>query len=302
MAPPRPASVLVLLALAFAGCTGGQTGDEGAVGRGAGGTMGGSGMGGSGAMTPGGGTPGPECTTDAHCRARIEDDIGVLSKPRDERPRQLLRARCVAGVDTCPGPTHCECDFYVEGREDVAVLTLGTGYYRSTGDFDGCDVRSRAFGCIGATDAFAGCDAAKKGSCNAACQAALDAVAADAARTFDVDVRHATCVEQSCRIVVRVDDRCYTPSEGSVLGYDCALSDDSIIEMAYPPIAPEPDAGAPRCRDGDAGARVCELTSVGEPVRAPGCEASPACDWVSCYIDAGTMPCTGSRCRDGGAP
>lgn len=263
-------------------CDGGRTGVDGASGtqpdadvpsRGPTG-----GMGGPPIWMNSGNSP-YACTTDAECRASLEAAVGELRAPRETAPRILVAASCEREDPNagCPGgrPRSCTCAFLAQGGE---AEPLGLGL--ATGG-SGCDYRGRAHECLIHADDFAGCTPGDDCSCAPACEDALRRIEADHARTFDAEARHAECVEGSCRVIRRVEDRCFVGfGDVSDTAYDCALSDEEILGRAFPDAGPPPD-----CTNG------CTVQST------PG-----ACGFLvgvcgNCYADAGPLHCSDA---DGG--
>jgi|GEM_PF-6599873 len=69
--------------------------------------------------------------------------------------------------------------------------------------------------------------------CTAQCDALHKRYAADAAKSFDVEVRYSTCEDDACHHVLRIEDTCYADySFESGRGFDCKLSDAEILARA----------------------------------------------------------------------
>lgn len=267
--------------MAFA-CAGGQTGSEGAEGNPPpggvppGGPTGG--MGGQG-MWPTSGNSGYSCTTSAQCLESLEAAVAELGRPREAAPRVVVAASCEredpdAG---CSGgrPRSCTCAFKTAGGE---AEPLGLGLATNG---NGCDYLGRSYECLIPASDFAGCTPGDDCSCVPACEDALRKIEDDNARVFDAEARHAECVEGYCRVVRRVEDRCFV-GFGDVGDepYDCALSDDEILGRAFPDAGPPPD-----CTNG------CAVRGT-----SSGCGfAVGVCG--NCYADAGPLDCSDA---DGG--
>jgi hypothetical protein len=67
-----------------------------------------------------------------------------------------------------------------------------------------------------------------------------------------VELRHAECVDGTCQFVLRIDDHCHAGNFDQ-RSYDCSLSDDEILAMAYP----RSDAASGYCHCDDGGGQRC---------------------------------------------
>jgi hypothetical protein len=94
----------------------------------------------------------------------------------------------------------------------------------------GCYVRGRAGDCLWDDKEFEPCTVGDP-KCHTICRELERRYAADAAKTFEVEIRSSTCKNDSCRHVLRLDSACYTDrSIESGRRFDCSLSDAEILE------------------------------------------------------------------------
>jgi hypothetical protein len=179
----RPPYLLLVVALAAFGCSGGQTGSEGPRGVSSGA--------GSGAVQSG-------CVSDADCARRIEDKLAPLRAPR-AAPRRVVAAECVA-MPSCSNlpPSTCKCSIATDGSAAVQVYLLGG----ST-----CAVYGRGLDCLSPPGEQRVCT---PGTCDCAqmCAEARDLLVADDARAIVAQADAARC-GQTCQYVVQLKDRCY---------------------------------------------------------------------------------------------
>ena len=206
----------------------------------------------------GGGAGGCQCLDDQFCAQIAEDQVQALRKPR-QLDRRFIGFECVVETTRLTArPAVCLCYLGFGGstekrRENALVL----------GNRTGCDVESRAPGCLSRCGDFAGCTPGDDRSCERPCAELEAKVARDEAAVFDAQVRRASCHQPSClcRIVIRVEGRCYTNLGPFAPSYDCNLGDDAILAMSMPPLPPSSGrdgaTGTPVTRD-DAGALACD--------------------------------------------
>lgn len=94
----------------------------------------------------------------------------------------------------------------------------------------GCYARGRAGDCLWDDSEFESCTMGDP-ACPAMCEELAKRYAADAAKSFDVDVRYSTCTDSSCHYVLRIEDVCYADrSFESGRRFNCELSDSEILE------------------------------------------------------------------------
>lgn len=273
-------SCLAVTLLCTLACEGGQTGSEGAphqppdaaVNRQDAATGGSGGHGSTGGNWMGGNGPGP-CTSDAECMRDLEDAAERLRQPVQAPPEQLVEADCEARPAQCPGRAFCKCVITTRnasGEVNAEAFALGLDAQ--------CDVIDRAGQCQLPAADFAGCQVGDACACATQCEQALAVRAAAAARTLEVEARHAECgPDAMCRGVLRIGDRCFSNGKR----YDCALSDQDILRSAFPP---PPDAGAMRdCTQG------CDAGSGTTGSVTASC-AVGACS--NCYDDAPALDCS----------
>ncbi|HET8935784.1 MAG TPA: hypothetical protein VFN67_20190 [Polyangiales bacterium] len=94
----------------------------------------------------------------------------------------------------------------------------------------GCYARGRAGDCLWDDTEFETCSMGDP-ACPAMCEELAQRYAADAAKSFDVEVRYSTCEDSSCHYVLRIEDVCYADrSFDSGRRFSCELSDSEILE------------------------------------------------------------------------
>ena len=94
----------------------------------------------------------------------------------------------------------------------------------------GCYARGRAGDCLWDDSEFETCSMGDP-ACRGMCEELAQRYAADAAKSFDVDVRYSTCEDSSCHYVLRIEDACYADrSFDSGRRFSCELSDSEILE------------------------------------------------------------------------
>lgn len=94
----------------------------------------------------------------------------------------------------------------------------------------GCYARGRAGDCLWDDSEFETCSMGDP-ACPAMCEELAQRYAADAAKSFDVEVRSSTCEDSSCHYVLRIEDTCYADhSYESGRRFNCELSDSEILE------------------------------------------------------------------------
>jgi hypothetical protein len=190
----------------LAACVGGQTGSEGAKG------------------TRGVHNVGDPCSQDRDCEQQLATALKALATARAPVATRLLGASCDPVPAGCASPQarYCHCSYAPEPFDKPLTLDLGAN--------TGCALYSRSLACLEAAGDFAGCERAAC-SCVETCQDALDRMRDDDARSFAVEARHAVCEHETCRFVLRIDDRCYAGAwpEAWSATYDCALSDQALL-------------------------------------------------------------------------
>jgi len=190
----------------------------------------------SGGMGLLGGMPPPNieaCVTDEECMTRLLGAIDGMKRPSDFGV--LVAAECVTGDPSCGSAPVCHC---VNGTVDGLAGAFAIG-----GD-PSCDYYDRGGACVLPRSAFTGCDPSDVCSCVDQCERAFGTVRDAWARIPEFEARYAHCTDNSCRVVLRVDDRCYadfTP-DPAIQSYDCSLPNDEIIRRAYAPVE---DGGVP---------------------------------------------------------
>lgn len=94
----------------------------------------------------------------------------------------------------------------------------------------GCYARGRAGDCLWDDSEFEGCMQGDP-ACSGMCDELQQRYDADAAKSFDVEVRYSACRDSSCHHVLRIEDACYADrSFESGRSFDCQLSDADILE------------------------------------------------------------------------
>jgi len=201
-----------------------------------------------------------ECAASSSCLEVAEARVDGLREPLVLN-REIIGTECLArdenSSDNCcfHMPAVCLCYYGWDGDQ-----TRDRGNAMILGNRADCDEYGRDQSCLVPASDFAGCDVEDASSCDAPC-AELDAkVVAHSAQTFDAEVRSATCTDRGeCRVVHRIEDRCYASFGYAVTVYDCALSDQEILADAYPE-APPSSCIADVC---DGGAAVAVTLDAG---------------------------------------
>lgn len=94
----------------------------------------------------------------------------------------------------------------------------------------GCFARGRAGDCLWDDSEFEPCTPGDP-KCTAECDELSKRYAADAARSFKVELRSSTCRSGSCRHVLHIEDACFTDrSIASGRRFDCTLTDAAILD------------------------------------------------------------------------
>lgn len=196
-------------------------------------TMGDLGGGETGSMGP------SECIESSDCVEIAEASAARLSEPL-VLDRELIAAECVArdendSYNCCyHEPAVCFCYYGWNGDQ-----TRDRGNAMVLGNRADCDEYGRDRSCVSPASDFAGCDVEDESSCDTACDTLDARVTAHLAQSFDAEARTATCTESgACRIVLRIEDRCYASFSQLAKAYDCALSDEEILADAYPETTP----------------------------------------------------------------
>lgn len=266
-----------------ASCGGGQAGREDTASAdsdassttGTGGTANaGSGWGGS-----TGGVGGIDCSSDTACVTRLDTLLAELRQPRALPDRELVDATCGTRPADCPGPSFCQCTYTMQSDYGIVANAVGLGLSE-------CDVYSRTGGCLLSSNDFSGCSTDEACPCFNACSNAIRAMNVDDATAFDPEARYAACVDRVCRVVFRVGDQCLAGiADFQYAAYDCALSDEEILQRTFPP----PDLDASSSTVCDAG--VCTTTAT-----ASMCSIGVGV-CTSCWSDAAPLTCASA---DGG--
>lgn len=203
-----------------------------------------------------------ECLEDSSCENAYRETLAHLQTPLHGH-RRVQAASCEpinqAGSESASGFA-CVCA--LEGGGSLHIGPAGAP----------CTVQSRdGYSCLLNPASFAGCSPGDPTTCEAACAGLERLLGQDAARTFDVGIRAAACVKQSCQVVYRVGNDCFAnvfPGEA----YNCELSDGAIL------------AAATAARD--ARNRPTLATSLSPPRFHP----RPSDEWQGMLVDLDAQP------------
>ena len=202
--PAKLASALLLvLASAIAGCTGGQTGSE----------------------APPLQTLPASCFMDAQCAAQLEAPLALLKSPRSVHER-LIGAECVASA-SCEtlAATTCVCSIAIDGETNVSTFLLGGR---------DCALYGRGLDCLWPAAELPACSV---GGCECvqACTHALQLRAEDDAREIHAEIVRASCEFGFCLSVVQLPGGCFG---GDVLDTqrDALASEPIACSSTSPPV------------------------------------------------------------------
>jgi hypothetical protein len=119
--------------------------------------------------------------------------------------------------------------------------------------------------CLYQADEFPGCDPGVVDSCAGVCADFRARAIAQAASTFDVQVRRArfvphaggSCSSGWCQLIFEVGSQCFVDYQKNCKGgppalrgpgYDCSLSDEEILAQAgYPVVSADAGSSTPQC-------------------------------------------------------
>jgi hypothetical protein len=124
--------------------------------------------------------------------------------------------------------TRVDIQGVVAGMACTCISTNGWLYIGPDGA--GCFARGRAGDCLWDDTEFEACSEGDP-ACSAMCDELQKRYAADAAKSFDVEVRSSTCQDNACHHVLRIGDACYADQSFEAgRRFDCTLSDAEILE------------------------------------------------------------------------
>ena len=165
--------------------------------------------------------------------AMSNSDAPACDVERCEARGEELAKSLMTSKDIAPSVKGGECarvdiDGAVTGMACTCITSNGWIYIGPKGA--GCFVRGRAGDCLWDDKEFEPCTMGDP-KCQTLCTDLNDRYAADAAKSFDVELRSSTCRNGSCRHVLRVENACITDhSLTSGRHFDCTLSDDEILD------------------------------------------------------------------------
>jgi hypothetical protein len=192
--------------------------------------------------TPGKGSKGElgvGCAIDADCVSPSLDTYLTAQARPLPAPRAFSGSKCVGAtvLPGLPGPIvegpACHCLDEFGNPNIIGPAGLGCLYAGRTGE------------CL-LSDEFSGCDVTDPSDCDAVCADVHQRLSADAARSIEVELLGALCVQSECFHPVRMDDHCSL--NGRVL--DCSSTPAEMVDaFLHPPAPPEPD-GVPSSSGG----------------------------------------------------
>jgi hypothetical protein len=173
---------------------------------------------------------GPQATPcdEARCAEAARELLASLQEPgmrpgfQQGAPACFTRPQGFGAVGT--GPL-CLCLLGAAGPATVSCLVYGRG-----GE------------CLLEGSELPACQPDDPDSCDAFCEDYDALVLDDLERTFDTELLHSACIEDSCHHVARIDDSCVADFVPRVppREYDCALGGEAILERHLAGQAPPP--------------------------------------------------------------
>ncbi|HTV19120.1 MAG TPA: hypothetical protein VMG12_10625 [Polyangiaceae bacterium] len=201
-------------------------------------------------------TPGVEVEISAYGPCGV--DLEAWTRPIGHAA--LMQARCMHPFsDALPV---CECKLHLarlagderpwEGGSDEVVAYPG-------GRPGSCSVYARTpSGCLYCGSEFPGCSIDDPHSCDAVCAETADRYDVELQKAFPGRLRRLSCAsDYTCEFVTEIDGACYArnPREKGIPAFDCALSDEQLLERKgerdefcpeRPPVACETATDCPR--------------------------------------------------------
>jgi hypothetical protein len=155
-------------------------------------------------------------------------DVTACQRQADELA-QTLRTAAPDSLKIDGGDcARVDIDGVAVGMACTCLTSNGWAYIGPEGA--GCFARGRAGDCLWDDSEFEACSEGDP-ACRTHCAELDKRYAADAAKTFDVEIRASACLNDTCHFVLRIEDQCYADhSFESGRRFDCALSDAEILE------------------------------------------------------------------------
>jgi hypothetical protein len=169
-----------------------------------------------------------ECRANADCQGLADSLIEAIDGARP--PEALTRAECVA-ISLGSGGSTSSVGIGV--GEDSACMCSNADESVGYGvglDPSGCVVRGRTRQCLYEGSEFTGCSVDTADSCSTTCTQLSGLIEADHERDVSANVRTFRCVQNSCKAVVQIDDRCFVNNDHVV--HDCTASDEEILSAS----------------------------------------------------------------------
>lgn len=164
---------------------------------------------------------------------------------------QGLADSLIQAIDEAPPPealTSAECVAISRAEEGTGGGTSGVGIGEGKGsacmcsnadksvgyavglDPSSCVVRGRTRECLYEGSDFTGCSVDTADSCSTTCAQLSALIEADHERDVSATVRTFRCVQNNCKAVVQIDNRCFVNNDN--VEHDCAASDDEILSAS----------------------------------------------------------------------
>jgi hypothetical protein len=169
--------------------------------------------------------------------AQRETESAACDPMQCERRAAELASSLAAPAEVALSVKGGEC-----ARVEIAGVTAGmactclssNGWLFLGPEGTGCFARGRAGTCLWDDSELNGPCTIGDPACTAQCDELHKRYAADAAKSFNVEVRFSTCEDDdACHHVLRIEDTCYADySFESGRGFDCKLSDAEILVRA----------------------------------------------------------------------
>lgn len=155
----------------------------------------------------------------------------------------------------------------------------------------GCFARGRAGDCLWDDSEYEPCST-EDDKCPELCTELATRYKADAAATFDAELRSSTCgTDGFCHRVLRVEDRCYADASlEKARSYDCALSDEEILDQDKQAL--EMDRQISSCTSPMPDPSTCRAITPPAPEE---CAPRPAEEWQGLPVCPPRPPCTKSE-------
>ena len=177
----------------------------------------------------------PQQEQDAGAKTDVKDmqdvtqcDASRCARQGDELARSLMMSEAISPTIKGGDCARVDIGGQVAGMACTCQTSNGWIYIGPKGA--GCFARGRAGDCLWDDTEFEPCSAGDP-KCAGECEELQRRYAADAARSFKVEVRVSTCRAGSCRHVLRVENFCYTDRSIDSGGrFDCKLSDSDILD------------------------------------------------------------------------